>query len=104
MAVDLRIGGIPIGERPVRPVRVAQEPQVEQLLRWASFLDAGGGASATGRVRAAQALGEAADGDAELMHQAWLLGLRRLRGGDATRSSVELMRRALDVMHSEAQV
>jgi hypothetical protein len=48
------------------------------------------------------ALAEAADGDGDLLHRAWLAALRSLRDGSTTRSSVNLLRSAADSVQSLA--
>ena len=71
-------------------------PRVAEVLAWASMVDPGLDPSPVQFARAVTAVGEAADGDGDLVHRAWLTGLRSLRDGSVTRSCVALVRAAAE--------
>jgi hypothetical protein len=97
MVMELSINGVTVADRPrVRP-RADDAVRAEELLGWAVFLD-GDGMSAHGDLREARALAEAADFELDLVHRAWLLGLDQLGEGATTRSVVDLMSSARDVV------
>ena len=75
-------------------------PRVAEVLAWASMVDPGPDPSPAQHARAVTAVGEAADGDGELLHRAWLAGLRSLRDGNVTRSCVSLLRAAAEELLS----
>jgi hypothetical protein len=94
MALELTIDGHSV-QRPSS--RASRSPGAAvELVRWARFLDHGDSTSAFD-VRAAAALLEAADADADLLHAAWTRALRAQREGTATRSTVDLVQRALEL-------
>src|SRR5438270_10412839 len=98
MALGVRIEGVPVQHpAPRRP----HGGQVDELVRWASFLDPGGSASPRDRERSARALCGAADGDAECVHLAWVLAVRRLGRGETTRGAVDLLRAAVELVGCE---
>jgi hypothetical protein len=68
--------------------------RVAELVAWAAMVDPGPDPSPAQHDRAVGALGEAADGEGELVHRAWLVALRLLRDGGTTRSCVALLRSA----------
>jgi hypothetical protein len=71
-------------------------PRVAEVMAWASMVDPGPHPSNVQHDRAVDAVGEAADGDVELVHRAWLAALRALRDGNVTRSCVALLRAAAE--------
>jgi hypothetical protein len=82
--------------------RSSTSARVAELLGWASMIDPGLSPSPARREQAMGALAEAADGDGDLLHRAWLAALRSLRDGSTTRSSVNLLRSAADSVQSLA--
>jgi hypothetical protein len=91
-AVDgLTVGGVAfLPERHPRG-----NPDAEELLRWAAWLDAGDHIG-FGRDRSLDALIEASDGQPGPLTAAWLCAIRGRREGCVTRSTVELLRAAID--------
>jgi hypothetical protein len=79
---------LPEYRRPATRTQVRSA--VEQLFRWARFLDQGEGRCVS-RQRALDALIDAADRDRELIDQTWLYALRSLAQGVGTRSVVALL-------------
>lgn len=77
-------------------------PRVSELVAWASMVDPGRAPTAPRHDQALDALAEAADGDGDLVHRAWLLALRALRDGSVTRSSVSLLRATAEKLLSTA--
>ena len=75
--------------------------EAEQIARWAAYLAVERGGE-TLREEAADALVEAADGNEDQLRAAWLLSVRRLRRGEATRHEVDLTRLAVDRLHDTA--
>jgi hypothetical protein len=80
-------------------LRLVKPPSIEELLHWATFLDQGDARSPLRRESVA-ALLEVAEHDPVLLHAAWTSGLRALQVGSMTRSSVDLVRAALDIAHT----
>jgi hypothetical protein len=85
----------------VKPITDARAAEVEQVARWAAYLAVESGGE-TLREEAAAALVDAADGNEEHLRAAWLLSLRRLRQGEATRHEVDLTKLAVDRVHDTA--
>jgi hypothetical protein len=76
--------------------RKLRDPAEEvELFRWACFLDQADTMSAFDDP-AVDALLDAAEGDQDLLHAAWMHALRAQRYGAAKRSTVELVHRALE--------
>jgi hypothetical protein len=94
MPLELTIDGHSVQRPRARAERTGAE--AVELVRWARFLDQGDSTSAF-NVSAVDALLEAADGDADLLHAAWTHALRAQRAGEATRSAVELVHSALEL-------
>lgn len=78
-------------------------PAVEELLRWAAWLD-DGDQSGMSRERSVDALLEAADGEPGVLTAAWVCGLRGQREGSVTRNAVELLRMAIDRADCDPEV
>jgi hypothetical protein len=93
MAIQLAIDGHFVQHPTYR--RLPAPADAVELVRWACFLDQGDSTSGF-HESAVDALVEAADGDADLLHAAWTRALRARRDGVATRSAVELVYRALE--------
>src|SRR5262245_49286931 len=85
MAIELDDRVIDIIDRPLL--------SPGDLFRWARFLDQGQALSVS-RERAVTALLEAAGADADALYDAYLISVRALGDGVATRSVVELLRDA----------
>jgi hypothetical protein len=81
--------------------RAAGASAAEELLRWAVWLDRGDHVG-SGRDRSLDALVEAAEGNLVLLTTAWRRGLRARREGTARRTTVELLRAAVDRADSAA--
>jgi hypothetical protein len=101
MALGVRIDGVPVPVQRPSPRGPRGGGQVDELVRWAVFLDPVGSASQRDRERSAHALRDAADGDAECVHLAWLLAIRRLARGEATRGAVDLLRATVELVERE---
>ncbi len=94
MALELTSDGHSVQWPSSRASRTPAE--AVELVRWARFLDQGDSTSAF-NGSAVDALLEAADGDANLLQSAWTRALRAQREGTATRSTVDLVHRALEL-------
>ena len=96
----MAIEAISLGAHDDAMRRNAVSGRVSELLGWAAMIDPGLRPSAARRDQAMDALAEAADGDGDMLHRAWLAALRALRDGSATRSSVNLLRATADRVRS----
>ena len=90
----------PLDREEPPQLRLVKPPSIEELLHWATFLDQGDARSPLRRESVA-ALLDVAEHDRGLLHSAWTSGLRALQVGSMTRSSVDLVRAALDLARSE---
>jgi integrase len=99
MALEVEPDRFTVELRP--PVRFVTPTNVDEILRWAVFLDQGDSRSHI-RQQSVAALLDAADHDEKMLRAAWDSGVRAVELGSLTRSVVDLVRAALDEIRKEA--